>query len=285
MAFDAFLRGSTATTAMGRDATRTCSSPRPTLGGIRAQRRGVACAGGNGSARVSWLFPVTGRITANCSPAGSPGEFRVSAVCDSSRICPRREKRTNRECDCDDDSDADFQHPIVGDDRIRSPHRSFFLELTSPSRTSVARARGGVHLRVGVSRRRNPSTTMAGDPDPFDMLKPIKPKSAAERGERRGKAETLEEILRLAGAATSRRRRRKKTEGVARTDQRDCRYVTRSTRRPPRTPKRASPPLGTRPLTVFWLGLAKVPRQIRWSPSGESDSPHPSPRRYAQVVT
>ena len=51
--------------------------------------------------------------------------------------------------------------------------------------------------------------------------------------------------------------------------------MTRSTRRPPRTPKRASRSLGTRPLTVFWL--AKVPRQIRWPPSGEFGLTPPFP--------
>ena len=210
MAFDAFLRGSTATTAMGRDATRTCSSPRPTLGGIRAQRRGVACAGGNGSARVSWLFPVTGRITANCSPAGSPGEFRVSAVCDS-RICPRREKRTNRECDsmrevqqssCDD-----------GDDRIRSPTSILFPGVDIPF-THKLRARAGrVHLRVGLSRRRNHDH--GGRSGPVRHVKPIKPKSAVPKpngasGE--GKAETLEEFASGGGGNVAEEEEEKKTE-------------------------------------------------------------------------
>lgn len=59
-------------------------------------------------------------------------------------------------------------------------------------------------------------TTMAGDPDPFDMLKPIKPKSAVPkpRGAANGHdggAETLEEFA-SSGGATSTEETEKKTE-------------------------------------------------------------------------
>jgi hypothetical protein len=57
---------------------------------------------------------------------------------------------------------------------------------------------------------------MAGDPDPFDMLKPIKPKSAVPkpRGGANGHdggAETLEEFA-SSGGATSTEETEKKTE-------------------------------------------------------------------------
>jgi len=56
---------------------------------------------------------------------------------------------------------------------------------------------------------------MAGDPDPFDMLKPIKPKSAGPKpngasGE--GKAETLEEFASGGGGNVAEEEEEKKTE-------------------------------------------------------------------------
>lgn len=57
---------------------------------------------------------------------------------------------------------------------------------------------------------------MAGDPDPFDMLKPIKPKSAVPKPRggangSEGAAETLEEFA-SSGGATSTEETEKKTE-------------------------------------------------------------------------
>ena len=56
---------------------------------------------------------------------------------------------------------------------------------------------------------------MAGDPDPFDMLKPIKPKSAVPKpngasGE--GKAETLEKFASGGGGNVAEEEEEKKTE-------------------------------------------------------------------------
>ena len=58
---------------------------------------------------------------------------------------------------------------------------------------------------------------MAGDPDPFDMLKPIKPKSAVPkpRGGANGSdggAETLEEFASSGGATSTEETEEKKTE-------------------------------------------------------------------------
>jgi len=54
---------------------------------------------------------------------------------------------------------------------------------------------------------------MAGDPDPFDMLKPIKPKSAVPKpnGDE-GKAETLEEFASGGGGNVAEEEEEKKTE-------------------------------------------------------------------------
>jgi len=51
---------------------------------------------------------------------------------------------------------------------------------------------------------------MAGDPDPFDMLKPIKPKPNGANGE--GKAETLEEFASGGGGNVAEEEEEKKTE-------------------------------------------------------------------------
>lgn len=83
--------------------------------------------------------------------------------------------------------------------------------------TFRTRGRRGSRCRcIEESTPTHTPTTMAGDPDPFDMLKPIKPKSAVPkpRGGANGSeggAETLEEFA-SSGGATSTEETEKKTE-------------------------------------------------------------------------
>lgn len=85
--------------------------------------------------------------------------------------------------------------------------------------TFRTRGRRGSRCRcIEESTPTHTPTTMAGDPDPFDMLKPIKPKSAVPkpRGAANGHdggAETLEEFASSGGAtSTEEETEAKKTE-------------------------------------------------------------------------
>ena len=137
---------------------------------------------------------------------------------------------------------------------------------------------------------------MAADPDPFDMLKPIKPKSAVPkpRGGANGHdggAETLEEFASSGGATSTEETEAKKTEELLErineivgtsTDLFDARPEPRIdepsgvSRDEPRVPV-SSP----RPPTL----LVELPRQIQnTSPSPNAHPPTPvSPR--TQVAT
>lgn len=137
-------------------------------------------------------------------------------------------------------------------------------------------------------------TTMAADPDPFDMLKPIKPKSAVPkpRGAANGHdgAETLEEFA-SSGGATSTEETEKKTEELlerineivgASTDLFDARPEPRIdepsgvSRDEPRVPV-SSP----RPPTL----LGVVPRQIQSASPSPNAHPHTPVSPRTQVAT